>query len=194
MAALDPLATTADLSARGITEPSGSLATALAVASAAVRDAAGVAISEQTSTVRVNAGSGNLLGLPGLVTGVASVSVDGTTVSATDYEVLSNGLWRHCGWSACGRPIPVTVTYTHGLATVPEDIVDLTCNLAKAWLDHLAAGSGSTAGLKSVKVDDAAESYSDESAGQVSPTYIPEVTRNWLARRFGGGVEVVETL
>jgi hypothetical protein len=159
-----------------------------------VRDAAGAAISEETSTVRVNAGWGNLLGLPGPVTAVASVSVDGTTLSADAYEVLPNGLWRRCGWAMCGAPVPVVVTYTHGLAAVPEDIVDLTCNLAKAWLDHVAAGSGSTAGLTSVRLDDAAEGYTDESAGQVSPVYIPEVTRNWLARRFGGGVEVVETL
>lgn len=188
--ALDPLASTSDLSDRGIT--TGELDIALAVASSAVRDAAGAAIGEQASTVVVNAGSGNLLGLPGPVTAVASVAIDGTTVS--DYEVLPNGLWRHCGWTVCGRPVPVTITYTHGLVAVPDDIVDLVCNLAKAWLDHAAAGAGSTAGLKSVKLDDAAEGYTDESAGQVSPVYIPEVTRNWLARRFGGGVEVVETL
>lgn len=192
--ALDPLATTADLSARGITEPSGSLAKALDVASAAVRDAAGATISAETSTVVVNAGWGNLLSLPGPVTAVSAVLVDGYSINSAEYEVLPNGVWRRCGWAVCGRPVPVTVSYTHGLATVPEDIVDLTCNLAKAWLDHIASGGGSTAGLKSVRLDDAAEVYSDEAAGQVSPTYIPEATRNWLARRFGGGVEVVETL
>lgn len=190
--ALAPLASTADLSDRGIT--TGNLAKALDVASAAVRDAAGSAISEETSTVVVNAGRGNLLGLPGPVTAVTSVSVDGTALVADDYEVLPNGLWRFCGWTVCGRPVQVSVVYTHGLAAVPDDIIDLTCMLAKAWLDHVAAGGGSTAGLTSARVDDAAETYSDESAGQISPVYIPEVTRNWLARRFGGGVEVVETL
>jgi hypothetical protein len=86
------------------------------------------------------------------------------------------------------------VTYTHGLATVPADIVDLTCSLAKAWLDHIAAGGGSVAGLASVRLDDAAESYTDEAASQISPAFIPEATRTWLAGRFGGGVEVVEFL
>jgi hypothetical protein len=86
------------------------------------------------------------------------------------------------------------VTFTHGLAVVPADIVDLTCVLAKAWLDHVADGGTSTAGLKSVRIDDAAEGYTDEAAGQVSPVFIPEVTRRWLAARFSGGVAVVETL
>jgi hypothetical protein len=184
------LATTADLSARGIT--TGSMTVALDVASAAIRDAAGATISRATSTVVVNASRGNLLSLPGPVISVASVLLDGDAVDADDYEVLPNGLWSHCGWGVA--PVPVTVTYTHGLAAVPVDIVDLTCVLAKAWLDHVAAGAGSVAGLTSARIDDAAETYSDEAAGQVSPVYLPEVTRNWLAGRFGGGAVVVATL
>ncbi len=188
--ALTPLAVAADLPTAWRTHDDADRA--IAIASASIRDAAGAAITEETSTVVVNAGRGNLLGLPGPVTAVTSVSVDGTALAASDYEVLPNGLWRYCGWGHA--PVPVTVTYTHGLATVPEDIADLACQLAVAWLLHMAGGGGSTAGLRTVSVDDASESYTDESAGQVSPTYIPEVTRNWLARRFGGGVEVVETL
>lgn len=185
--ALASLATAADLPA-GI---AGDTARALRVASAAIRDAAGATISQETSTVVVTGGPGTLLGLPGPVTVVSSVLIDGTAVAADGYEVLPNGLWRRCGWG--DAPVPVTVTYTHGLA-VPDDIVDLTCQLAIAWLNHMAEGGGSTAGLTSVRIDDAAEGYSDESAGQVSPVYIPEATRNWLANRFGGGAQVVETL
>lgn len=188
--ALDPLAAAADLPT--VWQANALAARALAVASAAIRDAAGVAISEETSTVSVTGGRGNILGLPGPVTAVASVSLDGCALPATAYEVLPNGLWRYCGWGHC--PVPVTVTYTHGLTDVPDDIVDLTCQLAVAWLLHQAGGGGSTAGLTSARLDDAAETYSAESAGQVSPVYIPDVTRNWLARRFGGGVEVVSTL
>lgn len=190
--ALDPLATTTDLSARGVTTPAGSLALALAIASAAIRDAAGVVISEEDSTITVPAPGGKLLSLPGPVTAVDAVTLDGTLLSVDDYEVLPNGLWRHCGWGCA--PVPVEVTYTHGLTAVPVDIVDLTCQVAIAWLNHLALGGGSTAGLKSAKIDDAAEAYTDEDAGQISPVYIPEVTRQWLASRFGGGPSVVETL
>ncbi|HET7689329.1 MAG TPA: hypothetical protein VFK41_03055 [Nocardioidaceae bacterium] len=184
--ALDPLATTEDLP-EGTT---GNTARALLVASAAIRDAAGVPISSITATVEVEAVSTNLLRLPGPITAVDSVTIDGTEI--TDYEKLPNGLWRHCGWHL--NPVPVVVTYTFGLVEVPDDIIDLTCQLALAWLQHQAAGGGSTAGLKSVKIDDASESYTDESAGQVSPVFIPEATRTWLAQRFGGGTEVVLSL
>lgn len=186
--ALASLATVADLSARNITGTPAELA--LSIASAAIRDAAGALISQDTSTVVVNAGRGNLLTLPGPVTAVASVAVAGSTV--TDYEILPNGLWRARGWGSA--PARVVVTYTHGLAAVPADIVDLTCTLAKAWLDHTAAGSASTSGLKSVRLDDAAETYTDEQAGALSATHIPAVTRAWLASRFGSAIAVVETL
>lgn len=188
--ALDPLAETTDLPTVWQSNPAA--ARALLVASAAIRDAAGVAISEVEATVVVNGGPGNLLGLPGPVTAVDSVSLDGCALPATAYEVLPNGLWRHCGWGRC--PVPVTVTYTSGLTEVPVDIVDLTCQLAVAWLLHQAGGGGSTAGLTSARLDDAAETYSDESAGQVTPVYLPSATRQWLAARFGGGVAVVSTL
>lgn len=188
--ALDPLAVTADLPTVWQSNPDA--ARALLVASAAIRDAAGVSIGAETSTVVVNGGTGNILGLPGPVTAVASVSLDGTTLAATEYEVLPNGLWRHCGWGRC--PVPVTVTYTHGLAAVPDDIVDLTCQLAVAWLAHQEMGGGSTAGLTAAAIDDARETYNDESAGQITPVYIPAMTRQWLAARFGGGVGVVSTL
>lgn len=182
---LAPLASLSDLPAT----VDGDVDRALDVASAAVRDAAGVPISAHTATVRVTAPTGRYLSLPGPITAVASVLVDGTAV--TDYEWLPGGLWRHGGWG-CG-PVPVTVTYTFGLTSVPADVVDLTCQLAVAWLNHAASGGGSTAGLKSVRLDDAAEAYTDEAAGRVSPVFIPEVTRAWLRARFSGGAEVVET-
>lgn len=191
--ALAHLASAADLSLRyGALD--GAVDVALSVASAAVRDAAGVAITEETSTVVVHGGPGRLLRLPGPVTSVASVTVDGDVLDVDSYVVMPEGLWRSGGWASCGVPLAVTVEFTHGLGSVPADVVDLTCQLAKSWLDHADAGGGSVAGLRSVKIDDAAESYTDEAAGQVSPVFIPAVTRNWLARRFGGGAVVVESL
>lgn len=185
---LAPLATDGDLLARG--DVDGELDLALAVASAAIRDAAGGPISAVASTVTVSAPSGPLLTLPGPVTGVTEVLVDGAAV--TDYRVVGNGLWRRGGWGC--EPVPVTVTATFGLPEVPEDIVDLCCTLAQAWLSHQAGGGGSTAGVTSVAIDDARETYSDESAAAVSPVFIPKVTREWLAARFGGGPAVVETM
>lgn len=187
--ALAPLATTADLPSTW--QGNADASKALGVASSAVRDAAGVPISTHTATVRATAPTGRFLSLPGPVTDVAEVLVDG--VAVTDYEWLTNGLWRRSGWGC--EPVPVTVTYTFGLAAVPDDIVDMTCQLAVAWLTHRADGGGSTAGLKSVRLDDAAEGYTEEAAGQVSPVFIPEVTRDWLRARFSlAGVVVVELL
>lgn len=187
--ALDPLATVADLPT--VWQAHADAERALAIASASIRDAAGVPISEVDATITTPAPvSGTILGLPGPVTDVSAVLVDG--VAVTGYQNLGNGLWRRCGWGC--EPVPVSVTATFGLAEVPADIVDLACQLAVAWLQHQAEGGGSTAGLTSAAIDDARETYSDEFAGRVSPTYIPETTRAWLAARFGGGVFVVETL
>lgn len=184
--ALAPLATVADLSARGITAGE-SADTALKVASAAVREAADAVISRTTTTLTFSARHHTFLPLPGPVTAVSEVTVGGAAVTA--YELEVDGLHYSRGWGAGD----VSVTFTHGLAEVPADIVDLTCNLAKAWLDHVAAGGGSTAGLISVRLDDAAEGYTDEAAGQVSPVFIPKATCDWLRARFGGGATVVST-
>lgn len=163
---------------------------ALDVASAAIRDAAEGPIGEVDGTLSTISPGGVLLHLPGPVRDVTAVVLDGNPV--TDYRNVISGLWRACGWGY--EPAPVLVTGTFGLPEVPDDIVDMCVQLAVAWLQHRTDGGGSTAGLKSVKLDDAAESYTDEAAGQVSPVFIPEATRRWLAARFGGsGVVVVDT-
>jgi hypothetical protein len=182
-----PLATEADLLARWPLLDDAQTTTALAVASDLVRDAAGAVISATTSTLTFNAQHDTFLRLPGPVTAVTSVTVAG--VDVTGYDIEADGLHYGRGW-ASGT---IVITFTHGLPEVPADIVDLTCNLAKAWLDHVREGGGSTAGLTSVRLDDGAEGYSDESAGQVSPVFVPDVTRQWLRARFGGGAAVVGT-
>jgi hypothetical protein len=142
---------------------------------------------------------------------VTSVLVDGQPT--TRYRVVAEGLWREDGWlsyldvsgSGYGAgysystmytpghrpPAEVAVTYTFGLSAVPDDIVDLCVQLAIAWLQHDAVGGGSTAGLASVRLDDAQENYTAEAAGQVSPVFIPEITCDNLAARFGAGGAVV---
>lgn len=186
--ALAPLASVPDLPESW--QLSTRAAKALGIASSAVRDAADSAISEVIGTITITAPAGSVLGLPALARDVTAVTIDGTTV--TDYRNLGTALWRAVGWAS--EPVPVTVTGTFGLPAVPDDIVDLTVQLAVAWLQHDEQGGGSTAGLLAVGLDDASERYSDEAAGQVSPVFIPEATREWLRSRFSGGVVVVETL
>lgn len=182
MALPDPLVDAGRLSALGY---QGRLNDAVNAASAAVRDAARNVISQTTSTVTVPAPQGRKLDLPGPVTAVASVLVDGQSVDG--YRVDVDGLWLNEGWSTPGVASSVAVTYTHGYETIPEDVADLVIQLAVGWLNHLKAGGGSTAGLQSVKIDDASETYSPEAAGQVSPAiFIPKVKRDELRRRFAG--------
>lgn len=188
---LSPLATSADLIARSIDTSESDLA--LAAASAVVREAAGNCISQLTSTVTLPAPRGNLLTLPGPVTSVASVTVnDRSLVLNVDYYVLENGIWSYCGWDYLDRPVPVIVTFTHGLVDVPADIVDLTCALAAMWMAAKATAFAAEPGIESERIDDYAVTTSSDAAGQVSPIWIPERTRLALAARFGGGVGVLE--
>jgi len=182
--ALAPLATAADLSARGVTvDPSEAAAVAvyLDVASTLVRDAAGSPISEVTSTVELE-GSGGRLRLPGWpVTAVSAVEIDGEAV--TDWKLRSGALTRSCGFpdgSAVG------VTYTHGLPEVPSDIVDLVCRLAGQELLALRNGEGvADRPLKSERIGDYAVTYdSDVTSGTMVLT---DFQRDRLAARFGGG-------
>ncbi|MBM7518277.1 hypothetical protein [Nocardioides nitrophenolicus] len=165
-------------------------AKALAVASSAIRDAAEGPIAATTGTVTIDAPGGTKLALPGPIRAITAVTIDGRPV--TDYRNLGDGLWRRGGWGDDHAPVAVTATF--GLPEVPADIAELCVSLAVAWLEHRTAGASSTAGLTSVKIDDASETYTDEAASQITPVYIPELTRAWLRARFGGGVAVVETL
>lgn len=168
-------------------------AKAVAIASSAIRDAAGVPITRETATVVLDGDGSPLLRLPGPIVrdSVTGVTVDGTAPSA--YRVVAEGLWRSEGWSNClGEPVPVQVTFTFGLPEVPEDIADLCLQLAITWLEHDAAGGGGVSGVQSARIDDGMEAYTAERSGAVSPVYVPEATARWLRSRFNAaGATVV---
>lgn len=196
--ALAPLATVADLAARGVTvapDETATINTALEVASAAVRDAAGSPISSVTSTVALEGGADLRLPLPGRpVTAVSAVLVNGTAV--TDYKLSSGALWRARGWADGCSPAEVTVTYTHGLPVVPADIVDLVCRLAGGVLVELRSGDalGALASrpLVSERIGDYSAVYS-YAAPLLSSLEIPDYLRKRLAARFGGSLLVVKS-
>lgn len=195
--ALAPLATVADLTARGLTVEASETALAgvyLDVASTAVREAAGCPISQATSTVDVEGDGTQWLSLPGPpVTSVASAELDGTPV--TDWRLRSGRLWRAAGWSSGYGPCEVTVTYTHGLPTVPADIVDLVCRIAAATLIAYRAqpgGEGLAArDVRSERIGDYAVQYGD--GGRITEVELPDYLREQLAARFGGGTAVVKS-
>lgn len=195
--ALDPLATVGDLEARGLTitpEEETTVATFLAEASAAVREAAGVPISQTISTVALEGpDNSQWLTLPGPpIQSVAAVEIDGEAV--TDWRLRSHQLWRAAGWSGC-EPSEVTVTQTHGLPTVPDDIVGLVCRIAAAVLvAHRAQPDGeglAARDIRSERIGDYAVTYGD--SGRITDIELPEYLREQLAARFGGGVAVVRS-
>lgn len=185
--ALATLAVTADLSARGIPVTDAALVAALlASASEAVRDAAGCAISSTSSVVTVLPNRGHWLDVPGPVSAVASITVDGTAV--TDFSIIGGRIWREDGWLTGGWHAPIVVTYTHGLATVPADIVDLVCSLVAGGIAAAADKYDPNRGLAYERIDDYQRGFRQGDDEVVNALLIPERTRAWLRSRFGTGV------
>jgi hypothetical protein len=189
---LNPLATIADMEARGVTVDASEttpVTTYLDVASTIVREAAGSPISQTTSTITLESW-GHRLHLPGHpVTAVSAVSVDG--VAVTDYKLLSGALTRAGGFCGFNRDFRegtlVTVTYTHGLPTVPADIVDLVCRLVGQELTALRSGDIASRGITSERIGDYSVTYSDAETGTMR---LSDYQRNRLAARFGNGAGV----
>ncbi|MFF8473886.1 hypothetical protein [Streptomyces sp. NPDC015414] len=196
--ALSPLATIADLEARGVTvaeSESDFVNVCLDTASAIVREAAGAPITETTSTITLEGDRVQRLRLPGPpVRSVSEVRLDGTLVPATDWKLASGTLYRGSGWQPGPEPCDVEVTYVHGLAIVPADLVDLVCRMA---------------GQALMKFRDAPDAYGSkpivqERIGDYSATYayeltysdmeLPKYLRARLAARFGGGARGVRSL
>lgn len=192
---MDPLATALDLEVKGVdTSVNVELVDAmLDAASSVIREAAGSMISEETSTVSVMAPEGRWLTLPGPVTAVASVLLDGVAVG--DWKFVGGMLWRRCGWSAFAcEPLEATVTFTHGLAVVPADIVNLCADLAKLGIEA-AFQDGRPASLVSTTttIDDYTET-SQYASNARTLMELPTETQEWLAQRFGGGTYVTSEL
>lgn len=190
--ALAPLATVEDLEARGLTVDPAEVSVVnvyLRVASAAVREAAGTAISRTTSTITLEGAPGQRLTLPGApIVSIDAVTVDGEAV--TDWRLTSGRLWRAAGWTGC-EPSEIQVTYTHGLLEVPEDIVDLVCRMAAAALNAYRSEDGGAAlgtakEVTSERIGDWAVTYGAD--GRISEMDLPGYWRERLQARFGGGI------
>ncbi|MFW6092225.1 MAG: hypothetical protein ACODAF_10080 [Actinomycetota bacterium] len=193
--ALDPLATTADLTARGIEFDETRAEEFLDSASAEVRNAAGVPILEATFTVKLPGVCDQWLHLPGQpVTEVTSVEIDGESVD--DWKLIGGHLWREDGWQdEWWEPSEVTATITGGLAEVPRDIVDLVCSMVGLALDRASGGGYASRGDQvAARIDDYSEQYDASSGGRkAGPMELPEATRQRLRNRFGGGAALVRS-
>ena len=189
--ALAPLATTADLSARGIpTINTPGVAALLASASSAVRDAAGSAITRQTSTVTLSTQVSRRIELPARpVHGVSAVTLDGVLLTVgTDVFLRGSALWRECQWQRNSEiPSSLTVTFEHGLTEVPADVVDLVCSLVGAGLAAIDDGYASHIGKASESIDDYRVGFGTGADAVTSVMELPDRTVRMLRRRFGSG-------
>lgn len=188
---LEPLATLDDLDLRGVDVSDTARASAMiAVASAAIRNAAGSAISETTSTVSVTGRrTSEYLRLPGVVRSVASVHLGDTAV--TGWQVLDNLVYKCGGWSSCGHPESYTVTYTHGLPEVPADIADLVCSFAAAGMNAAVDGYAARTGVIAERIDDYSVQYAQGADAIANVMEVPPRTRRMLRARFGSGAGLV---
>lgn len=171
----------------------------LAEASAAVRDAAGVPISEAMSTVVLAGTCDRWLRLPGQpVTAVDSALLDGSAV--TDWRLSQGMLWRRCGWQFTDEPSEVTVEQTHGLPEVPADIVGMVCSLVGMALRAVhssADGAGASPlpqDVVSVGIDDYRISFRQDGDRNLTVFTIPDRVQRSLRARFGGGASMLEPL
>lgn len=123
---------------------------------------------EQVSddTILLDGTGSTKLFLPELpVVSITSVKVDGVLLDPTYYALAENGvLWRKYGvWTVGAQNIEVT--YTHGYASIPEDIKGVCYRSAsRLYQAQLKAKRQDfMSGLQSVSVGDWSETY--ENAG-----------------------------
>lgn len=197
---MDPLADLDDVESRGVTIPDGVDGVGLLdAASSAVREAAGCPISQVTSTVDLTLDDYTWIDLPGgPVTAVASLSIEGVSIATS---TLTAGRWS-AGWRKVGDalllncvpfclPATATVTYTHGFAFIPADIVDLVCGMVSIAANQ-GADYGSVGRETSVRLGDFSESQKvPAGAESPSPLALPDSVRQRLRARFGTSVAVV---
>jgi len=191
---MDTLATTGDLAIRNIDTSNLPLAEdMLAVASAAIRDAAGSPISQTISTIRYDGWLRDkhirLSGPP--IISVFSVTIDGDMV--TDWRLQADGrLWRCSGWGVDDGPADVRVMQEHGLPVVPEWTVELVCQLASTGIAAALEGYPSHAGIESEQTPEYSVAYA-RGADAINAMELPERTRIRLASMFGGSAATVTT-
>ncbi|MFB4280844.1 hypothetical protein ACBJ59_36530 [Nonomuraea sp. MTCD27] len=165
-----PLATSADLEAylqRDI--PTEQAEVSLRIASAVVRGFTGQQITFVAGDTMVLEGGGSVVVLPqrpvvvdvdNPIEVVELAEYGGGNLDGTDgvtYTRFQDQLQRYCGtWSP-----RVQVTYSHGYATVPGDVL-------AAVLDIAGRSLTNPSGLRSVTIDDYSRTYASETFGGAS--------------------------
>lgn len=166
----------------------------LAAASDEVRAVTGQTITRDTTTAVLPGVEDYWLPLPqSPVVSVQSVVMDGKPV--TDFQLIGGKLYRWWGWQdlfIIYEPRTISVTYTHGYASVPGELVTLVCALASAAMQQSKSGQlGPTPGLVGTAIDDFREQYATGSDAVPHVITIPPPTAARLRARYGGGASGV---
>jgi hypothetical protein len=160
-----------------ITIPAANLASAnraIVEATAAIQNYCRQVIEAVANdTVTLDCSGGTRLFLPELpVTTVTSVTEDGDLlVEDDDYKVGQNGilhrLWGPWGYGTDRIQI-VAVVYSHGYATIPEDIVSVATRMAaRAYQAGLrAAETGAVTGVTATSLGDYSVTYGGGAAAE----------------------------
>lgn len=193
--ALPDLASESDLDARGVEADANiDVGVFLSIASSVVRKAAQSPIVETTSTVDLWAqDEDRYLDLPGKpVTAVSAVVLDGTTLAASDYQLIHGRLWRQCGWGCGYDPKKATVTLTHGYLAAPDWVVQLVCDLAIAGIKAAPGGARDPrVFVESLGPYSVTWSQLGASAQVATAMELPSATKLALRRAFGGSAALV---
>lgn len=173
------------------------------MATAYLESEVGVSLTQQSdvAVTYTPRWSSEWIDLPVPTASVASVSVDGTTLAADDYEFVSDtyqlhraGGWGGNGWGASERRfvlapddhVAVTVTMTYGFATPPSDF--------KLWGLILAAQAYQlvpSLNRQSVRIDDYAETFATGGDLAALGIDLPPRVLGRFKSRYGRGVAVV---
>jgi hypothetical protein len=115
------------------------------------------------------------------VVSVASVAIDGTTISG--WKLVGVRLWRAAGWQTSTDPVVITPTYTHGYASNDQALQP-----ARGQVLALCAPFyPNPTGASSVKIDDYAETYATMSASMAAN----QPVRDMLRAVYGGAVGAI---
>lgn len=155
--------------------PNASATAAIAAASAAIQNYTRQRIEQVAAdvvTLTVEASKSVILLPEQPVTAVASVVEDGTALTVGDhYRWTSAGILTRVGRGWASGWQDVVVTYTHGYATIPDDLKGVCIRAAaRAYQAGLrAAAAGGIAGIQSEQLPDYSVSFTPETAsGQAS--------------------------
>ena len=182
---LKPLANLKDLAAFNVDYDDETQARiALDAASSSIRNAAASVITKTTSTVQFATEASRRLELPARpVWAVKRVLLDGLLVAG--WRLVGSHLWRDEPWQHAGdTPSVVEVTFTHGLAAVPSDIIALTCSLTAAGIAAMREGYDPKRGISYERIGDYQYGMTTGDQELLDPFQLPDATAQALAKRF----------